>query len=96
VPSADFDALIIGAGAAGLSAARELDRAGKHVCCLEARDRIGGRVLTVYDPLTPVPIEMGAEFVHGRPGEIFDLLPGAGLACTAWKVAAWAAEKPAR
>ena len=79
LPSPDFDVLIIGAGAAGLAATRELERAGKRVCCLEARDRIGGRILTVHDPPAPVPIEMGAEFVHGRPPEIFDLVDKAGL-----------------
>ncbi len=65
--------IVIGAGAAGLTAARELERAGLRVICLEARDRIGGRILTVHDPVTPVPIELGAEFVHGRPTEIQDL-----------------------
>ena len=84
VPPPDIDVLIIGAGAAGLAAARELDRAGLRACCLEARDRIGGRILTVHDPLTAVPIEMGAEFIHGRPGEIFDVVRSAGL--TAYEV----------
>jgi monoamine oxidase len=42
--------------------------------CIEARDRIGGRVLTIRDPLSPVPIELGAEFVHGRPPEIWDII----------------------
>jgi monoamine oxidase len=44
------------------------------VLCLEARDRIGGRVLTIRDPLCPIPIELGAEFVHGRPPEIWDII----------------------
>lgn len=38
------EALIIGAGAAGLMAARELAKAGKKITILEARDRIGGRI----------------------------------------------------
>jgi monoamine oxidase len=66
----DFDVIIVGAGAAGLTALREFDRAGCHALCLEARDRIGGRVFTIHDPLSPIPIELGAEFVHGRPAEI--------------------------
>src|SRR5579883_1337877 len=57
--------VIVGAGAAGLMAARELARAGKRVVVLEARDRCGGRI----DPLPPeefgYPAEGGAEFVHG-------------------------------
>jgi monoamine oxidase len=70
---AGYDVLIIGAGVAGLAAARDLHAAGRRVCCLEARDRIGGRILTVHDSSTKLAIELGAEFVHGRPSEIFDL-----------------------
>lgn len=65
--------IIIGAGAAGLAAARDLSRTGREVIVLEARDRIGGRVFTHKPPGTPVPIEFGAEFVHGRPPEIFQI-----------------------
>ena len=79
VPPFDADVLIVGAGAAGLSALRELDRAGIQVLCLEARDRIGGRILTMRDPLAPIPIELGAEFIHGRPPEIWDLIRDANL-----------------
>ncbi len=77
--SADWDVLIIGAGAAGLTALRELCAAGLKVLCVEARDRIGGRIFTIHDPLAPVPIELGAEFVHGRPPEIWDVIRAAGL-----------------
>ena len=62
---ADFDSLVIGAGAAGLAAAAELSFAGQSVCVLEARDRIGGRILTRLEPDLPVPVELGAEFIHG-------------------------------
>jgi monoamine oxidase len=75
-----MDVLIVGAGVAGLAALRELDRAGARVRCIEAQERIGGRVFTIHDPLSPAPIELGAEFVHGRPREIWDVAAGAGLA----------------
>jgi monoamine oxidase len=75
----DCDVVIIGAGAAGLAAARELSHAGVRVICLEARDRVGGRILTVADSRTPVAVELGAEFVHGKPAEIFDLAERSGL-----------------
>src|SRR5215813_8643053 len=65
--------LIIGAGVAGLAAARAIATAGFGVTILEARDRTGGRVHTVQDPKLPVPIELGAEFIHGRPPETFEL-----------------------
>ncbi len=70
---------IVGAGAAGLAALRELDRAGCPAVCLEARQRIGGRIFTVHDPLSPLPVELGAEFVHGRPPEIWDIIRAAPL-----------------
>jgi monoamine oxidase len=75
----DPDVIIIGAGMAGLAAARELGRAGLSVCILEARNRIGGRVFTVHDPACNVPIELGAEFIHVRPREIWDLLKSANV-----------------
>jgi len=62
----DFDVLVLGAGAAGLAAASQLSGAGFTVCILEARDRIGGRVWTRHEPGFPLPIELGAEFIHGR------------------------------
>jgi len=73
------DILIIGAGVAGLAAAAELANNGAHVTIVEARDRIGGRIHTIHDPLCPVPIELGAEFVHGTSREIFDIVHGRGM-----------------
>ena len=71
--------LIVGAGAAGLVAACELSRAGLKVIVLEARDRIGGRINTHHDAGSSVPIELGAEFVHGRPREMLSLIERAQL-----------------
>ena len=66
------DVLILGAGAAGLAAARALADSGLELSILEARNRIGGRMHTVHDPHCEAPVELGAEFVHGRVPEIFD------------------------
>jgi monoamine oxidase len=63
---ADTDILIIGAGGAGLAAAAALAPSGRRVLLLEARDRIGGRMWTQHLPDLAVPIEYGAEFIHGR------------------------------
>src|SRR5436309_341448 len=68
-----MDAIVIGAGVAGLAAARELKKRGFEVVVLEARDRIGGRVHTVRLPGWPLPLEVGAEFLHGRPRSLLPL-----------------------
>jgi monoamine oxidase len=72
-----YDVLILGAGAAGLAAARDLARAGKSVIVLEARDRIGGRIFTHQDNLSPLPVELGAEFVHGKHPALMSILEAA-------------------
>jgi monoamine oxidase len=74
------DVVIIGAGVAGLAAACRLAQAGATTALLEARDRVGGRIYTVRDERTPVPIELGAEFVHGSAPEIAELARRAKLA----------------
>ena len=63
--STEADVIVIGAGAAGLSAATALGQAGLAVTVLEARERIGGRIFTLRDPVCQAPVELGAEFVHG-------------------------------
>jgi monoamine oxidase len=70
----DASVIIIGAGASGLTAAAELKRAEVKVRIIEARDRIGGRVFTKQDPGTKAVVELGAEFIHGRPPQIWNLL----------------------
>jgi monoamine oxidase len=57
--------VVVGAGAAGLMAARELGRAGRAVTILEARDRCGGRIAPLPRAQFGYPAEGGAEFVHG-------------------------------
>ncbi|MBV9493937.1 MAG: FAD-dependent oxidoreductase [Acidobacteria bacterium] len=74
-----YDVVVIGAGAAGLAAARDLSGAGKRVCLIEARSRVGGRAHTLHLPTLPVPIELGAEFIHGEPDETFAIVDAAGL-----------------
>lgn len=69
--------VIIGAGVAGLAAARELCAAGLRALVLEARDRLGGRVMTHHTP--DGPVELGAEFVHGAFPEILGVVEEAGL-----------------
>ena len=72
------DVIVIGAGMAGLAAARVLAEAGRTVVLLEATDRVGGRIHTVHDD--DEVVELGAEFVHGRPPELWALIEEAGLA----------------
>lgn len=74
------DVVVVGAGAAGIAAARVLHDRGVTVTILEARNRIGGRVWTVHPTNALVPIELGAQFIHGRAPELTELLDGASLA----------------
>jgi monoamine oxidase len=60
-----IDAVVVGAGAAGIAAVQALQAAGRRVIALEARDRVGGRVHTAHD-LAPFPVELGAEYIHGE------------------------------
>jgi monoamine oxidase len=81
---AKYGTLVVGAGVAGLAAARTLAEAGEHVAIVEARERLGGRILTEHVPIEnvarPFPIELGAEFVHGLPYASWNLIGEAGLA----------------
>jgi monoamine oxidase len=59
----EFDVIVIGAGAAGLAAARRLAAAGLAVRVLEARNRLGGRAWTAHDR-SGLPIELGCAWLH--------------------------------
>src|SRR5215210_2656979 len=78
--SPSHELIIIGAGASGLAAAAHLARAGGSALVLEARERIGGRIWSHEEPGLPVPVELGAEFIHGRAEVTFDLLARAASA----------------
>jgi monoamine oxidase len=77
----DSDVLVVGAGAAGLSCARELAKAGKRVIVLEARNRIGGRVHTIRGRRV---VEAGAEFIHGENAVTWDIVRQEGLGTEEW------------
>lgn len=91
VDAEEWDVAIVGAGVAGLACARALApaRRGLRVLLLEARDRIGGRVLTVRVPDCALPVELGAEFVHGTPADVVGLAERGGLLLTAVEGESW-------
>ena len=64
--SAAYDVAIIGAGAAGLAAARALAGSGAQVIVLEARGRPGGRIVTDSQTLG-MPFDVGASYIHNAP-----------------------------
>jgi monoamine oxidase len=64
-PPREVDVAILGAGAAGIAAARRLLADGLRVAVLEARDRVGGRAVTVS--LRGHPVDLGAHWLHAGP-----------------------------
>ena len=61
--AADFDVVVVGAGAAGIAATRRLSQAGLGAIMLEARDRLGGRAHTVASA-AGFPLDLGCEWLH--------------------------------
>jgi monoamine oxidase len=78
----DCDLLVIGAGAAGIAAARTALGAGRRVRVLEGRDRPGGRALTDTTSLG-APFDLGATWLHAADrNPLADLARGLGIALT--------------
>jgi putrescine oxidase len=73
----DRDVVIVGAGPTGLTAARELKKAGLSVAVLEARDRVGGRTWT--DTVDGAMLEIGGQWVSPDQTELLALLDELGL-----------------
>lgn len=76
-PARPSRVIVIGAGAAGLATAARLCRS-VDVVVVEARGRLGGRIDTRPDPVLGIPVEHGAEFLHGRPPRTVALARRAG------------------
>jgi monoamine oxidase len=85
------EVLVVGAGAAGLMAARELARAGQRVSILEARERYGGRIYPLSVTEFGYPAEGGAEFVHGAAPVTCGLMREAGLSFAPMAGTDWSA-----
>jgi monoamine oxidase len=85
------DVLVLGAGVAGLAAAAELVRAGRDVLVVESRHRVGGRVMTVHDERTDVPLELGAELVHDGAEAVREVAREAGLSLLEVEGSSWMA-----
>lgn len=84
-----YDVIIIGAGASGLIAAYELSLTGRKVAVLEARARLGGRIHTIANKKFSIPVESGAEFIHGNLKLTKTLLKQAGISFSEVKGELW-------
>jgi monoamine oxidase len=72
------DVVVIGAGMAGVTAARDCARGGLDVVVVEAQERIGGRMFTARD-FCDYPVEQGAEFVHTAEADTWPEIHDAGF-----------------
>jgi monoamine oxidase len=78
--------LILGAGAAGIACGERLYQLGIPFTILEARDRIGGRAFTDYALAPGLPLELGAQMVHGRHVVTQRWIRELGLTARTWPV----------
>jgi monoamine oxidase len=85
--------VVVGAGAAGLMAARELARAGRRLTILEARARCGGRIWPLTTREFGYPAEGGAEFVHGAAPVTRALMREAGISLSPRGGTRWSTRK---
>jgi monoamine oxidase len=74
-----WDVVVVGGGVAGLAAAGCLVEAGRRVLLLEARSRLGGRVLSIIDQTSGHALDLGAEFIEGNPTELLRIIKRGGL-----------------
>jgi monoamine oxidase len=74
------DVIVIGGGVAGLAAARALARMKRSVILIEARDRLGGRILTSRPKGWERPVELGAEFIHEGNAALWEIVRSERLA----------------
>jgi monoamine oxidase len=72
----EADVIVIGGGVAGLAAARELALKKRTVILIEARDRLGGRILTQRLRGLARPVELGAEFIHEGNAPLWKIVRG--------------------
>lgn len=79
----DADIIVLGGGACGLTAARDLSARGLNVLVVEARDRLGGRTWTRKNALPGVDLEMGGMYVDRRQANVWREIDRYGLATTA-------------
>lgn len=84
LPSRDVDVVVVGAGASGLYAARSLVRAGASVVLLEARNRVGGRLLKT-NTIRGGWVDLGAQWVGPTQTKAVALVKQLGLKKFEWK-----------
>src|ERR671912_1169077 len=84
----EYDVVVVGAGAAGLIAALEVALTGRKVCVIEAKEKSGGRINTVFNE-RDYPIELGAEFVHGDLPITMQILKKVGIKTYEVKGSIW-------